>query len=232
MQDLFIEIKTVSFLEDYFRGEKWYLVTRDLKDILNTNINGQNKKVENTIITGNVFIGENTIIGPYSVIEGPAYIGDNVEIGANVHIRSGSVVGNGCVVGYGAGVKNSIMMDNSKISNHSFIGDSILGVKSRVGGHSETGNRRFDQGEIFWNFESGKVETGLDKLGLILGEGSRIGGSVITAPGTVIGRNTFVVSGASISGYIPANKFVRTKIELDIRDNNFDKELNQNSTLA
>jgi len=230
--DLFNEIKTFPFLADYFARKDWYLLTKDLKKIIEENISEKTTEIKDGKISGNVYIGKNVTIGAFVVIEGPVFIGDNVEIGAHVHIRPGSVIGNNCVVGYGAGTKNSLMMDGSKISNHAFIGDSILGAKARVGGHSETGNRRFDQGEIDWSFEGDKVSTGLDKLGAIIGEQSRIGGGVVTAPGTVIGKNTFIASGANVSGYIPANKFVKTKTELDIRDNNFQNELNQKSTLA
>ncbi len=231
-QDLFEEIITVDFLKSYFDKEDWYLITRDLKNLLEENIQDPVESIENGIIKGLVHIGNNISIGAYVVIEGPVFIGDNVEIGSHAHIRPGSVIGNNCVVGYTAGIKNSLMMDGSKISNHAFIGDSILGPKARVGGHAETGNRRFDQGEIPWSFEEGKVDTGLDKLGAILGEGSRLGGSVITAPGTVVGKNTFVSAGADVYGYIPPNKFVKSKTELEIRENNFSGTLNQNSTLA
>lgn len=231
-EDLFDEIKTVSFLSDYFNRKDWYRLPRDLKKLIEENIQNPIDSIANGVISGSVHIGENVSIGAFVVIEGPVFIGDNVEIGSHAHIRPGSVIGNNCVVGYTAGVKNSLMMDGSKISNHAFIGDSILGAKARVGGHSETGNRRFDQGEIPWSFEKGKVETGLDKLGAILGEGSRLGGAVITSPGTVIGKNTFVSSGANVSGFVPSGKFVKAKTELEIRDNSFIGELNQKSTLA
>lgn len=230
--DLFNEIKTFSFITSYFKQDDWYLLTKDLKTIIEENISEKTTEIENGKITGRVYIGKNVSIGPFVVIEGPVWIGDNVEIGAHAHIRPGSVIGNNCVVGYTAGVKNSLMMDGAKISNHAFIGDSILGAKARIGGHSETGNRRFDQGEIAWNFAKGKVATGLDKLGAIIGEQSRIGGGVVTAPGTIVGKHTFVASGADISGYIPRSKFVKVKTELDIRDNIFRDQLHQKSTLA
>lgn len=230
--DLFNEIKTFSFIASYFEQDDWYLLTKNLKTIIEENISEKTTEIDNGKISGNVYIGKNVSIGPFVVIEGPVFIGDNVEIGAHAHIRPGSVIGNNCVVGYTAGIKNSLMMDGAKIANHAFIGDSILGAKARIGGHSETGNRRFDQGEITWSFAKGKVATGLDKLGAIIGEQSRIGGGVVTAPGTVVGKNTFVASGADISGYISPSKFVKVKTDLDIRDNIFRDQLHQESTLA
>lgn len=233
MNELFDTIESTDFIVEYFKKDDWYLLTRDLKSLIKDNINGGNKPtVENAVIKGDVYIGENCSIGSFVVIEGPVYIGNNVEIGSHAHIRPGSIIGDNCVVGYTAGTKNSLMMNGSKIANHAFIGDAILGPKARMGGHSETGNRRFDQANISWEFEQGKVDTALDKLGAIIGEGSRIGGGVLTSPGTVVGKNTFITAGANVAGYIPANKYVKAKIELDIRDNNFSKKLNQDSTLA
>lgn len=230
-EDLFNDIQTFKFVIPYFQREDWYLIVRNLKEIILNNISSKTLEITDGKIIGDVHIGENVTIGPFVVIEGPVYIGDNVEIGAHTHIRPGTIIGNNCVVGYTSGVKNTLMMDGSKISNHSFIGDSILGAKARIGAHTEVSNRRFDQKTISWNFSKGKVETKLDKLGAIIGEQSRLGGGTVTSPGTVIGKRTFIDSGVVVSGYIPSNKFVKNQKILDIRENSFQGELHQDSTL-
>jgi NDP-sugar pyrophosphorylase family protein len=232
MNDLFTNLNTFDFVKEYFQREDWFLLTKDLKELIN-NINDFNNPVfPNVVIKGNVYIGENCTMGHYVVIEGPVYIGNNVEIGSHAHIRPGSIISDNCVIGYTAGIKNSLMMEGAKIANHTFLGDSIMGPKARLGGHSETANRRFDQGEISWNLKSGSVNSHLDKLGAIIGENSRVAGAIMIFPGTVIGQNTFIASGANVSGYIPESKFVKSLNTFEIRDNKFQGELHQKSTLT
>lgn len=231
MDQLFNKIETVEFIQVYFEKTDWYMLNRDLKNILNENLSDNKQELENIVITGKVHIGSNCQIGPFTFIEGPVFIGDNVEIGPGVHIRPGSVISDNCVVGHASEVKNSLMMSGSKTANHNLVADSIMGVKARIGGHSETANRRFDQQPITWNFKKGEVETGIDKLGAIIGEEARVGGDVMLSPGTVVGMKTFISSGISVGGYIPAHKFVKVKTEMITTDNKFEGELHNKSKL-
>lgn len=232
-KDFFNSVKVPDFLLSEFEKEDWYLIIRRLKEILNTSLSETAIKYNSaTLVTkGKVQIGHGCIIGDYTVIEGPAYIGNNVEIGPHVYIRPGSVISDNCVVGHASEVKNAVMMEGSKISNHVFLGDSIMGVKSRMGGHCESANRKFDQSEISLTYKDKVIITGLDKYGMILGEESRLGGSVMIAPGSMIGLGTHISMGLSISGYIPPNKFVKSKIELKVVDNIYDKGLHNKSKL-
>lgn len=232
MNDILNAIEAPIFVQNEFEAESWYMIVGKLKKLITENIRANNPILDNVVIKGDVYIGENCSIGSYVVIEGPVYIGNNVEIGSHAHIRAGSIISDNCVVGYTAGIKNALMMNGAKISNHTFLGDSIMCPRSRLGGHAETANRRFDQAEITWNFKDGPKSTGLDKLGAIIGEDSRIAGGVMISPGTVIGKNTFISSGANVSGYIPEGKFVKTNTQIELRDNNFQGRLHQKSTLS
>ena len=228
IKDFFNEIKAPEFIKSEFLKDDWYKLIVNAKEILS-------RYIEKTIIKsdlsssvkikGNVYIGENCTIGENIVIEGPVYIGNNVEVGHGAYIRAGSIICDYCSIGFVSHVKNSLMMEGSKIANHCFLSDSIIGASSRVGGHSETSNRRFDQAEICFNYKDKKLETGLDKLGLILGEGSRLGGGVFTYPGTMIGKNTFISTMACIGGYIEPNKFVKYKSDCEIIENKFKGKL-------
>ncbi len=219
--EFFNSILAPDFIKEKFNTPFWYLLIGKFEEFLNEQIpQSQILSTSDTLkITGNVYIGNNCKISDYVVIQGPAYIGDNVEIGPHAYIRKGSIISNNCSIGHASQVKNALMMEGSKIANHSFLGDSILGVNARMGGHSETANRRFDQGQIELKFKDQKIPTQLDKYGAIIGEGSRIGGGVFTGPGTLIGKNTFVAT--SCSGYIPSGKFVKPGSEPDIDFNNF-----------
>ena len=161
IERFFGTILVPEFLKGAFEEDDWYLVIGRLKEYLSEHITSQTEPYENEklSISGTVSIGKNCAIGSFVVIDGPVIIGDDVEIGPGAFIRPGSVIGNGCVVGHAAEVKNAIMMDGSKLSNHVFCGDSILGAKARMGGHCESTNRRFDQGEVEFSFEKRKLKT-------------------------------------------------------------------------
>lgn len=227
LQDFFKDLTLPSFLQSVFEKEEWYLVTAQLIEILNNSITQTelNSGDETLKITGKVHIGSNCTIGQYVVIDGPAYIDDDVEIGPHAYIRPGTVILKGCSIGHAAEIKNSIMMEGAKIANHCFLGDSIIGKKARLGGHSETANRRFDQQPIEFTYRDFKIQTQMPKLGLVLGDGSRLGGGVFTAPGTMIGYNCFISTMAFVSGYVPPGKFIKVQMETDMIDNRFSKEL-------
>ena len=93
----------------------------------------------------------------------------------------------------------------------------------------EDGYKR--QAEDSWNMEDKEIKTGLDKLGAILGEESRIGGSVMLSPGTVIGMKTFIATGLVVGGYVPANKFMKVRTQIEITENKFTGSLHNKSKL-
>jgi len=225
--DFFDNILVPDFLKEEFFKDNWYLVLTRLKEILDQEIPetvlGSTGK--NLSINGKAYIGKNCVIGENVVIDGPVYIADDVEIGPGAYLRTGSVISKGCSVGHAAEVKNSVMMEGAKVANHVFCGDSIIGAKARLGGHCETANRRFDQSEVEFIYKEQRLFTGMDKLGCILGEGSRLGGGVFTSPGTMIGKGTFVLTMAQVSGYIPPHKFVKPEQNLKITENNFSGDL-------
>ena len=227
LETFFTRVAVPEFLKPEFAKDDWYLVIAKLKGILEKQINQTELRSsgKNLSVNGKVYIGSDCVIGENVVIDGPVYIGEQVEIGPGAYIRPGSVIGDKCSIGHAAEVKNAVMMEGSKVANHCFLGDSIIGANARLGGHCETANRHFVQSPIEFCYEDIKLATGLDKLGMILGENSRLGGGVFTAPGSMIGMKTFVGTMSAISGFIPAGQFVKTDFALKIVPNNFNGEL-------
>ena len=227
LDDFFNFIAVPDFLKPEFLKDDWYMVLANSRMILSEQITETKLLSEgkNLSINGKVYIGANCTIGENVVIDGPVYICDGVEIGPGAYIRPGSVIGKDCSIAHAAQVKNSIMMDGSKIANHCLLADSIIGKNARIGGHCETSNRRFDQSEIQFIYKEQKLNTGLDKLGLILGESARLGGGVLSAPGTMIGKKTFIGAMTFIYGYVAPGQFVKTEATLKTVPNNFSGEL-------
>lgn len=173
-----------------------------------------------------VVIGEGTVVEPGAFIQGPAIIGKNCQIRHGAYIRGHVVVGNNCVVGHASELKNCIMIDTSECPHFAYVGDSILGWRVSLGAgvklsnlpivstkDDQTGKRPSITLEI-----GGEIyDTGLPKLGAIIGDGSHIGCNVVTNPGCLIGRNTLVYPGTSLrKGYYPDNRVIKLRQEVSV----------------
>ena len=153
---------------------------------------------ENVVVKGVVSIGKGTIVRSGSYIVGPVIIGQDCDIGPNCYIRPHTSIGDDCHIGAAVEVKNSIIMNGSKIPHHNYVGDSIIGEGCNLGAGTKIANLRLDEKEIW---VAGK-ETGRRKLGAIIGDGVETGINATINVGTVIGNNTHIGPGATVSGII------------------------------
>jgi bifunctional UDP-N-acetylglucosamine pyrophosphorylase/glucosamine-1-phosphate N-acetyltransferase len=69
------------------------------------------------------------------------------------------------------------------------------------------------------NIQGEKIDSGMNKFGLITGNNVRCGINTSFMPGIKIGNNTFVGAGIVVAQDIEDNKFVYAKTELVIKDN-------------
>ncbi len=156
---------------------------------------------ENVWIKGKVSIGEGTVIKSGSYIEGPVVIGENCEIGPNSYIRANASIGAKCHIGNAVEIKNSIVMDGTKISHLSYVGDSVIGSRCNLGAGTKIANLRFDDAPV----KAKGLDTGRRKFGVIISDGVKTGINACIDAGTVIGNNTLIGPGAFASGYIEEN---------------------------
>lgn len=152
----------------------------------------------NVVLKGSISIGKNTVIRSGSYIIGPVAIGRDCEIGPNCYIRPATSIGNGCHVGSAVEVKNSVIMHGSKLPHHNYVGDSIIGEACNLGAGTKVANLRLDKKEI----SIAGINTGRYKLGTIMGDRVQVGINASINIGTMIGNNSFIGPGTSVSGII------------------------------
>ena len=189
-------------------GRAW-----DLLDANRIYLEGMRKKVlgkveKNTTIHGAVIIGNGSIIRNGSYIEGPVFIGENCDIGPNCYVRAYTSIGDNCRVGNAVEIKNSVIMKNTKIPHHSYVGDSIIGENCNLGSGTKTANLRLDEKGIFSFVKGKKTDTGRRKLGVVMGDNVKTGINSMLDAGTVIGENTFILPGCYVRGWIKPNSVV------------------------
>lgn len=84
------------------------------------------------------------------------------------------------------------------------MGDSILGYKSHMGAGSITSNVKSDKTLVVIKNGGEKIETGLKKMGAMLGDYVEVGCNSVLNPGTIVGRiPTFTRCPAFGAWYLP-----------------------------
>ena len=156
-----------------------------------------------------IWIAKSAKIYDNANIYGPVIIGEETEVRPGAFIRGNAIVGNHCVVGNSTELKNVILFDNVQVPHYNYVGDSILGYKAHMGAGSITSNVKSDKTLVVIKGKEEKIETGLKKVGAMLGDGVEIGCNSVLNPGTVIGRGTSVYPLSSVRGVIPANSIYK-----------------------
>ena len=136
-----------------------------------------------------VRLGKNVKVFEGAVINGPCYIGDNCIVGNNAVVRDYTDLEEGAMVGALAEVTRSIFQKNAHVHS-GYFGDSIFGENCRVGAGTVTANVRLDRGNI--------KNTGLNSLGVIVGNNTHIGINASLMPGLLIGSNCAIGPGSVV----------------------------------
>ncbi|MBQ5559665.1 MAG: UDP-N-acetylglucosamine pyrophosphorylase [Lachnospiraceae bacterium] len=161
-----------------------------------------------------VWIAQSAKVAPTAFINGPAIIGKEAEIRHCAFIRGNAIVGEGAVVGNSTELKNVILFNKVQVPHYNYVGDSILGFKSHMGAGSITSNVKSDKTLVTIKNGTSKIETGLKKMGAILGDNVEVGCNSVLNPGTVIGRSSNVYPLSMVRGFVPANSIYKNKNEV------------------
>lgn len=147
---------------------------------------------EGVVIKGKVSIGKGTIIKSGTRIEGPVYIGKNCEIGPCASIRPITSLGDNCRVGHSVEIKNSIIGANTKVAHLSYVGDSILGENCLLGAGVITANLLLKEKTIQVLIKGKIFDTGKRKLGVILGDNTKVGVESSFMPGVMVKAGSII----------------------------------------
>ncbi|HEZ7986654.1 MAG TPA: UDP-N-acetylglucosamine pyrophosphorylase [Ruminococcus sp.] len=158
----------------------------------------------------NVWVHKTAKVFPSAYLGAPCIIGANTEVRHCAFIRGNALVGENCVVGNSVELKNVIIFDNVQTPHYNYVGDSILGYKSHMGAGSITSNVKSDKTNVVIKCGGEQIETGIKKIGAMLGDGVEIGCNSVLNPGTIIGKNSSVYPTSCVRGVVPANSIYKT----------------------
>ena len=162
-----------------------------------------------TEVSAGVFVHKTAKIAPTAYLGAPCIIGANTQVRHCAFVRGAALVGEGCVVGNSVELKNCILFDGVEVPHFNYVGDSILGYKAHMGAGSVTSNIKSDRTDVTIRLGEEKIETGLRKMGAMLGDRVEVGCNSVLNPGTVIGKRTSVYPLSSLRGAYPADCIVK-----------------------
>ena len=154
-------------------------------------------------VSENVWVHKTAKVFPSAYLGSPCIIGPETEVRHCAFIRGSALVGANCVVGNSVELKNVILFDNVQVPHYNYVGDSILGYKSHMGAGSITSNVKSDKLLVVVKNGDEKVETGMKKVGAMLGDRVEVGCNSVLNPGTVIGRDSNVYPTSCVRGTVP-----------------------------
>lgn len=158
----------------------------------------------------NVWVHKTAKVFPTAYLGAPCIIGANTEVRHGAFIRGSALVGENCVVGNSVELKNVILFDNVQTPHYNYVGDSILGYKSHMGAGSITSNVKSDKTNVVVKTGDEQIETGIKKIGAMLGDFVEVGCNSVLNPGTVIGRNSNIYPTSCVRGVIPSDSIYKT----------------------
>ncbi len=115
------------------------------------------------------FVSTEAKVSEGSTLEPPFYLSPGVSIGSDAVISKNAVIGKGSEVGKGVFVSDSILMDNVKVGDYSYLVGTIVADKTRLGK---------------WNH---------------LREGTIVGEEVLTRDGVLLNRETIILPNKEVT---------------------------------
>ncbi len=165
-------------------------------------------------IDKNIWIAKTAKVAKTAYINGPVIIGENAEIRHCAFIRGSAIIGEGAVVGNSTELKNVILFNKVQVPHYNYVGDSILGYKAHMGAGSITSNVKSDKKLVIIKNKEAKLETGLKKVGAMIGDNVEVGCGSILNPGSIIGRNTNIYPLSSVRGVVKENSIYKNQNEI------------------
>jgi NDP-sugar pyrophosphorylase family protein len=173
-----------------------------------------------------VFIGEGAKIEPGAFVQGPAYIGPGATVKHGAFVRENVIMLPGSILGHASEAKNALFLPNAHAPHFAYVGDSVLGHNVNLGAGTKLSNLTMvsEKDPLTGKRPTLKIrangtvyDTGLAKMGAILGDAAQTGCNSVLNPGCLVGKHTLVYANMSLrKGYYPPNSIVKLRQETEI----------------
>ncbi|MBN1925620.1 MAG: glucose-1-phosphate thymidylyltransferase [Prolixibacteraceae bacterium] len=136
---------------------------------------------------GKILIDDYAEIGDGAIINGPVYIGKQSKVNIGAKISGPVSIGPYCKIG--GEVCHSVFQGYSNKGHDGFLGHSFIGEWCNLGADTNVSNLKNSYEFVrMWNYASNCFEkTGMQFLGLVMGDHSKTGINTMLNTGTVTG---------------------------------------------
>lgn len=137
--------------------------------------------------SGPIYIGKNAQVMEGSIIRGPVTIGEGSIIKMGAKIYGPTAIGPECRVG--GELKEVVILGYSNKAHDGYLGNSIIGEWCNLGAGTTTSNLKNNYSNVkMWDFGTRSMrDTGLQLLGLVMGDHSKAGIQTMFNTGTIVG---------------------------------------------
>lgn len=168
-----------------------------------------------------VYVADGARVEPGAYVLGPAYIGTGAIVRHGAFVRENVIMFPGSVLGHASEAKNSLFLPRAHAPHFNYVGDSILGHRVNLGAGTKLSNltmvsekdpRTGERPTLRLAVGDEEYDTGLAKLGAILGDDVQTGCNSVLNPGVLIGPRSLVYANASVlKGYYPPDVIVKLR---------------------
>jgi bifunctional UDP-N-acetylglucosamine pyrophosphorylase/glucosamine-1-phosphate N-acetyltransferase len=162
--------------------------------ISGTTIIGSGCTIENGVSIDACNIGNGCHIKAGSVLEG-SQLHAEVSVGPMAHLRPGTVLNDHVKIGNFVETKKIVMGEGSKASHLTYLGDAEIGSNVNIG-----------CGTITCNYD------GVNKHRTVIGDDVFIGSDVQLVAPVVVGRNSLVAAGTTVTMEVPPDSLAISRV--------------------
>ncbi len=170
--------------------------------------------------SGRLVVGRDVRVEPgvlFDTSEGPILIGDRTEVFAGSRIAGPFVCGpdsrllGGMLAGVTAGpfsylrgeVEESVVLGYTNKAHDGFLGHAYVGSWVNLGAMTTNSDLKNNYGTVRLLLPDGEVDTGLTKLGCLVGDHVKTGIGTLINTGSVIGAGSNLFGGAMPPRWVP-----------------------------
>lgn len=167
-------------------------------------------------ISPEAFVDEDTVIEDGAVIAGPVLLGRGVQVRANAYIRGPAIIEAGALVGPATHVESAMIMPNALMPSGAYVADSLVGCRTHLGPGVKLSNLKLTYDTIRVNADGRLIDTGLKKLGAIIGDECEIGVNATFNPGSIVGRRCLIYPLCSWRGVLPPESVAKVRQTVEV----------------
>ena len=141
-------------------------------------------------------------VHPTAHVADAVALGRNVRVGPNATILPGTSLGDNVSVGAGAVVANSVLFADSDVGENAVVRDCVVAANGSFGPNATVEGGKADvvvESELYQNV----------RLGGVVGDNSTVAGGACLNPGTVLGNDVRILTGATVDGRVESGTVVR-----------------------